>query len=322
MNGLTLVMAARDEGDEVRLTCESALESPGCPIEIVVVDDASVVPVPFLPGVRQVRVGRPLGLFAAKRMAVAMASAPAIVLSDAHVRFRPGWAAALVDAVSAKPDGVHVAYCVGPFHRPGDGPLESWEPDLSAVWGRSPYRGANLVVRRDPQPAKGESKAKPLKIMEGVWQSRRLDGAVPCPMGSVYGLSREWWIRTDMLAGMWGWGGQEPYMALATWLAGGEVLLLPSVTVCHMFHSAAPYPPNHAAVWLNKMLLAAAFPPPDIAAKLLAELAAAHAPAFAGFDMHAATRVRRRFDIVRRPGSWEFLRERFPEIVYEEGGRS
>jgi len=122
----------------------------------------------------------------------------------------------------------------------------------------------------------------------------------------------------DMLEGLQIWGGQEPDMALRTWLAGGEVLLLNSVHAAHVFRKATPYPPDTAAIWRNRMRLAAVLPPLAIGEALLNELAAKHPGPARTFDIEAAKAARRRFDEVRAPNSWEAWFERFPGgVVYQ-----
>ena len=307
MNALTLIMAARDEGDEPALTCASALESPGAPVEVLVMDDGSRIPVPPIPNVRVRRSDAPWGLFESKRIGVALASSAVVVVCDAHVRFSPGWAAAMLDASLSKPDAVHVALC------------RSLRSDFKDTQSGL-YWGANLMVRgwgtktkRDPKGV--ETREPELKWLEGIWQSAAREGAVPCPMGSAYCTTKGWWERVDMLAGLQAWGGQEPDMALRTWLSGGEVLLLPSVTAAHVFRKKAPYPADGLAVRRNRMWMAAVLLPEDVGGRVLAEMTAKFPGAARGLDLVAARRARARFDEVRRAGAWEGYIGRFPAGV-------
>lgn len=302
---VTLIMASRDEGDEVTRTCQSAIDNATGPIQIIVIDDGSVKPATVPSGVNLHRLEKPIGLFAAKRLAVEGALSEAVILTDAHVRFEPGWDGEFAEAVGHRPDAVHVAYSSGLMNADAD---PDWVPDVSKAKGT--YYGANFVVRRN-DPKKG------LRILEGVWQGKRKEGAIPCPMGSVYGISKTWWNRVDMLAGLCVWGGQEPDMALRTWLAGGEVLLIPTVRTAHVFRKKTPYPSDPTAIWMNRMYMAAVLPPPAIGEALLNELASKHAGAARMFDIGEATEARKRFDAVRAPNSWDAWLERFPEIVNE-----
>lgn len=255
-----------------------------------------------MPGVRLHRVEEPLGLFAAKRLAVTMASAGNVVISDAHVRFHPGWDAEYESVIGDAPNVLHVAYSSGLKEEKGVIP--------TLPMAKGTYYGANLVVRRN-DPKKG------LRILEGAWQHRRRDGAIPCAMGSVYGTSKAWWERVDMLHGLRTWGGQEVDLSLRTWLSGGEVRLAPGVKTAHVFKSVAPYPADVNAIHMNRMLMATVFPPLPLAESLLNELAAAHPRAAKMFDFKAAQDARRRFDCVRIVAAWDALIERFPEIVCE-----
>jgi|GEM_PF-3539141 len=299
---VTLIISSRDENGEVVRTCQSALDAATGPVEIIVIDDGSKRPAKVPEGVRLHREIKPLGLFAAKRLAVGMAKTENIVISDAHVRFHPGWDEEYQHAIGAKPDAVHVALSSGLMEEKGV------IPELAKAKGT--YYGANFVVRR-------KADKKGLRILEGVWQHKRQEGPIPCPMGSVYGTSKSWWEHVDMLAGLQVWGGQEPDMAMRTWLAGGEVRLLPSVKTAHVFKTKAPYPSDVGAIHQNRMLMATVFPPQDVAEALLNELAKNHRNAAKRFDFPAAVAARERFDKIRVAGSWEAWLERFPEIHYE-----
>lgn len=299
---VSLIISSRDEDGEIARTCESALSAADGPVEIIVIDDGSRKPVTDIPGAKVHRLDMAIGLFASKRMAVGMASTDSIIISDAHVRFHPGWDEEYMHAIGAKPDAVHVALSSGLKEEKGV------TPTLEMAKGT--YYGANFVVRR-------KDDKKGLKILEGVWQHRRREGAIPCPMGSVYGTTRKWWERVDMLAGLDKWGGQEPDIALRTWLAGGEVRLAPTVRTAHVFKTKTPYPPDTRAIHRNRMFMATVFPPLPVAQKLLDELAKNHPRAASQFDFAAAQAARKRFDDVRAPGSWEAWLERFPEIVCE-----
>lgn len=300
---VSLIISSRDEGDEITRTCQSALDAATGPVEILVIDDGSKKPAVVPEGVRLHRVDKPLGLFAAKRLAVGMVKTDNIVISDAHVRFHPGWDEEYQRAIEAKSDVVHVA--LSSSLSPEE---EGVIPELAKA--RGTYYGANFVVRR-------KDDKKGLKILEGVWQHKRREGAIPCPMGSVYGTSRAWWDHVDMLAGLQVWGGQEPDIAMRTWLSGGEVRLLPSVKTAHVFRTKTPYPSDVGAIHLNRMLMATIFPPRDIAQALLNELAKTHPRAARRFDFSAAQEAREKFDTIRTPGSWDAWLERFPEIFWQ-----
>jgi len=170
-----------------------------------------------------------------------------------------------------------------------------------------------MVVRRE-RDEKGN-----LRVLECCWQSKlRGDEPIPAAMGSCYTTTKSFWEKADMLAGLRVWGGAEPDMSLRAWLCGGGVRLVTQANHVHLFRKAAPYPPDCAGIWFNRMRMAATLCPREVGLPLRDELAAIH-PASAkllGADPHLV-RDALRFDEVRRPGSWGEYLERFPQIVYE-----
>jgi hypothetical protein len=96
----------------------------------------------------------------------------------------------------------------------------------------------------------------------------KLDGdIVPCLIGAFYVAKKDFYVRingwdTDGTHnnGHKYWGGLEPWISIKTWLAGGEVRVIDTIDVGHVYYRI-PSVMTHRGVradfrWYNKLFMA------------------------------------------------------------------
>lgn len=80
------------------------------------------------------------------------------------------------------------------------------------------------------------------QVLEGVWAPELTgdDYELSCLMGACYFFNRDWFFKIGGLKANKQWGGEEPYLSLKTYLAGGSIRMMKSVRIGHKFHSGRP----------------------------------------------------------------------------------
>lgn len=214
---VSVVYAARQEGDEVMKTVESALAAATGPIEAIVVDDASTdgscdhVEEQNAPGkaVKLIRLSSPVGAGMARNIGFAAARGRVVVSSDAHMR-----------------------YPAGLWHEVGGFCIEKQAiacPGCAAMFGGPQGWGAQLNYHRDG------------KIGCSYYRTK---GVKPEPttgvLGACYFLPREIFdelARWPSTMGLWGYEEST----LNTWaiMHGYPIFCFPKYTVRHLYRSEA-----------------------------------------------------------------------------------
>ena len=167
--------------------------------------------------------------------------ADVVVVTDGHMRFRPGCIEALVAHVRANPEHVACARCnhgapywEGALYCGAEQHFHSTEPG-NQFW---------------PLPAK--------------WRSVGTLGKIGALMGACYAFRRD--VYMDRLRAPWqhgtGWGYDEEVLSACTRIAGGEIMLLP-VDAAHLYQAGPTYQPDPRealGVWANRLRLARMLP--------------------------------------------------------------
>jgi glycosyltransferase involved in cell wall biosynthesis len=130
---VSVVIAAWDDYVSMLPACvESALSQSGVGVQVIVVDNASTVPLPWLAeGVEIVSTGRRLSAGAARNVGLGRVCAPVVLFLDADDALLPGALALLSGMLAAEP---RAAAAIGKH----------------LLW--SPSSGRELVVNRSPRP--------------------------------------------------------------------------------------------------------------------------------------------------------------------------
>jgi glycosyltransferase involved in cell wall biosynthesis len=257
---LSIVMPYLNEGEEPYLTALNILETtrPG-EVEIIAVDDGSNEPHTspgILPQVRMFRNNMRRGSGASKHLGASMAQTPNLLIIDAHMRFRNDqWLQRIVDALEREPQTVFCTTCVQLTP-------ENMEMDKA----RTKYYGANLVLVNNDNPDASIA----AQIIEPKWAPEREgdEYEIPCVLGANYAVKAEWFGRIGGMEGLQQWGGEEAFLSLKSWRAGGACKLLKNVEIGHRFRKNATYVTPIYHMYYNKMLICRTIFPPEWAARL------------------------------------------------------
>lgn len=237
-----LITAHNESNQEIENTIKSIRQTAGDRVEIVVVDDASQLPVDLNDkNVVLIRNEERCGVGPSRHIAALRASGTHLLITDAHMRFEPGWYEKAEERIDANPQVVYNATCVG---------LSPEMMDLSK--SRSEYHGATLNIY-------GPDNHHPevMQVLEGKWLPECKDNQeIACLMGACYFVPADWFHYIGGLRMLRGWGSDEPFLAIKTWLAGGECRMLKPVRIGHQFREKSVYSTQAWNLIYNKMMLA------------------------------------------------------------------
>jgi glycosyltransferase involved in cell wall biosynthesis len=237
---LSIIIAYHNEGrDFVLQTLESIKSTIDISdYEIMVVDDASEIPLEDIDGVRILRHIINKGVGAAFDTGVLFAKSKNLFLMGCDIRFTSNnWASKMLTEIENNPKSLICTSVV---------PLQKNYPDITFEVAKQYlkydlYRGAFIKYFM----SEGEKK----DILEASWMPREFlplrrsdyiaptkSYEVPCILGAAYGVSKKWYKYID---GFWGhkfWGTLEPYISLKSYLFGGNCLVAPQIETAHIFN--------------------------------------------------------------------------------------
>lgn len=255
MNLSVLISSHNEQLAEINASIRSIRATAGDKVEVVVVDDATPMPVSLEDKkALLIRTESRCGVGAARHLAALHASGDYFLICDAHMRFEMGWLDKALKRIVGRQTTIHNASCVA---------LEIGQMDMAKA--THTYHGATLNIF-------GPDKNKPgaTQILEGNWLPSREGDDFPlaCIMGANYFMSAEWFFHIGGLRMLKGWGTDEGLLSIKTWLAGGECRMMKSVRIGHQFRHTAPYPTEASSLIYNKMMLALTCLPLNMAWKL------------------------------------------------------
>lgn len=244
---LSVVIASRAE-QHLEATIRSARETAGARIEVVVVfDGGTEQEAEACTADHCVVFKAPRGIGAARHAGIQRAAAPVVVITDAHMVFQPGWAAAFLAHLKQK---AHARDLVC-------GQMRSMSQYGVIEDGSVYYSGAKIYTRSRTQ--NGEC-----LILTAAWH-RQPAGPIGAVMGALYGFRRQWYLDMgEPLAPLLGWGMDEEMLSIGSWICGGRVVLL-NVWAAHLMKTSAnmnytPEPDHNRRIWLNRFRMAELVP--------------------------------------------------------------
>lgn len=262
MYKLSIVIPCRNDFAELNHTIASIRQTAGNRPEIVAVDDQSEIPfVSNDPKTIVIRNIERAGVAGSRHIGATYASGDWLLFIDAHMRFPPGWYEILERSINKADEGtVFCGVCAG---------LSPGNMDLSKHEGL--YHGATLNLygpdRNDPRLT---------QVFEGVWAppKKEAEYEIPCLMGAIYAMRADWFFHIGGLRLLRGWGSDEPYLSLKTWLAGGSIRLLKSFVVGHQFRTNASYTTEAWMPLFNKLVSIITLMPDAECSRLISKLPA------------------------------------------------
>ena len=229
---LSVIIGTHNEGDEVRLTCESVHDHAGCETEIVIVDDHSTdgscddlpdyVRVVKAPG--KVR----LGVAPSRNIGAGYATGAGITFLDAHMRTEPGALGRMLE--TALDRRACVAACLSNLY----GSDRVWYGSYAEIREDKARLSSRFYKRPHPNP---------------LWETN-------CFVAPGYVLPRAVFERI----GGWpsllrGWGQTEITLAVKLWLAGVPILVDQGARLQHKFRSSFPYRVRNTEVLRNNRIM-------------------------------------------------------------------
>ena len=275
-----------DDQEECEATIKSIRETAIEDVDIVVIDDGS--PVPFVtsdPKVRLFRLQHRIGSGPSRHMCAVRAKNPWVLLMDSHMRMVPGWHQEALTLSNSSPwNLMWNGQCLG---------LSPTHMDVRKPLGR--YYGAHLHFT-------GADKNNHFQVLEGKWTPEQPGDHYPigCLMGANYFVNREWFMHIGGMALLHSWGSEEPFVALKTWMAGGECRVAKKIETGHQFRTNCRAVSRTGAYIYNKILVAQTCLPEAAARVLVADLSRQYLVP----GDHAVARV--------------MIKERLPQIEIEK----
>lgn len=211
---ISVVVVARNEGDQLVRTVQQYAETLPSSSEIIVVDDGSSDgSCERLPADARIRVvrGTGKGVAQARNRGARRARGDLLVFSDAHLELPPGWWKPLASRAARKGVG-GVAPAINSIRRP------------DRVGHGLRFLGADLDVK-------------------WLWRQTGRPHRAPLIPWCCTVMHRNVFEATGGFdEGMTGMGSIDNEMSLRLWLLGYELWVVPAVVVGHLFRRTRPYP--------------------------------------------------------------------------------
>lgn len=216
---ITVIMAFRNEGDEVSLTCKSARDTAGDRIDIICVDDCSDDGRDYRSelskyNVRYHRNIMRMGSSQGKETGVSLCKTPYFIILDAHCRFyTKDWLGILERTILSNPDTTLYCCACQYFHNEED------HQDPKHVIAYGAYFGH----KKD-------------RLLRAEWNTRRLSDEpfeIPAIMGANYVCNKAWWEKINGFRGLVLYGREEEFISLKCWMLGGKCMCIPSIVTGH-----------------------------------------------------------------------------------------
>lgn len=232
----SIVIAARNEGANVRRTVQGLLEVPaGAEFEIVLIDDGNddgsfdfLREEPFASDarLRSRRFEDSAGCIVARHEGATMARGEQLLFLDAHVSAPPGWLAELSAAVERW------------------GPKSAISPDIAGL----------DVERWTAHPSSGKALGIDEKL-DFVWRSGAYPNRlVPTVLGCFMIMRRDFYFEIGGFdLGIRQWGCEFIDLILKVYAAGGVCYYEGSPVVGHLFRQSFPYPMRFREIVYNKL---------------------------------------------------------------------
>lgn len=227
---LSIVITACNDATELVATINSIRATAGDAPEILVVDDGSANAVTFimqpewLRGAKVITNAFRCGVGPSRHIGVQHATGKWVLIMDSHMRLPLHWYEKTMCRIQGKDKTLYSCSMLG---------LDKDHLDLDNP--KQVYHGATLnLCGKDPN----DPKATKLQVLEAVWNKPPApedDAEILLPMGASYLCRRNWFLELDPLRFLRGWGSDEVMLGLKAWLSGGEVRLLKSVRIGHIY---------------------------------------------------------------------------------------
>lgn len=239
---LTIIITCLDDYQECQSTIASIRSTAGDKPEIIVVDDASQIPLTLEDkNCLLLRNEERAGVAGSRHLAALHATGDLLLLVDAHMRFENGWYEAAMQRAKDRPTTMHCCTCIH---------LTPGNMDMAKAKGE--YNGASINFY-------GPDRNKPdlTQFVEGIWLPPKPgdDFPIACVMGASYLMPKDFFLHVGGLRLLRDWGYDEPYLSLKWWLAGGDIRILKTVRIGHQFRQQSSYRTDTWKLWYNRLVI-------------------------------------------------------------------
>ncbi len=234
---LTVIIAARNEGEEVTNTLDSLFATIDKSVEVILINDHSDTdkfpePEPR-PGLEVIHNKLPdYGLFDAIRVATDIMKADKFFFCNCRSRFTPGWAEVFIKALNRNEQTIFT---------PISKTLSYDQLDMDKA--NSLY-GAKCVKYNEDRDLK-------------FFQTQAITDKKESPvtwLGGM-GVNKKWWLKLGGLKPLMTRGAMNSFTSLKCWKAGGEVKVL-DVEIGNIYREYTSYPVTESDQIYNYAALA------------------------------------------------------------------
>lgn len=259
MNELTVIIAFRNEGEEVATTVAEIKKTAEDLVDIILVNDASEDQYPYQEIVRKydhiryIENPKREGCAASRETGIQACRTPYLLIIDAHMRFYPNqWWIQIIAAIKTDPRAIYCCRCV------------VWDYETKQERDTpSPYGAYLNLTDKDYT-----------RILDVHWitddlypQETIID--IPCILGACYAASVEYWHYLRGLEGLKLYSYDETYISLKAWMEGGKCKLLKEVAIGHLFRQKFPYQISHNEFVYNRLFIASTLLPEELKQKIM-----------------------------------------------------
>lgn len=251
-NQLTAVITFKNEGSEVRTTVDEIHRTCGDAVHIHLIDDASDDGYDYQAvsddyGCRLDRFGVSRGPSMNRHLAAMEATTPYVLFLDAHMRFyENNWHKVMIDTIRKDPESIYST-----ISKPLD--AEGRPKDTAQGYG--------AYVAFDHEEIS--------KSFRPIWNNKPLDHTetpmIPCILGATYCFDTKFYKKIHGYYGLKHYGGEEPFISIKAWRAGGRCRLINAITIGHIYRTAEerPWSPELNAFWRTRLVYHALLFPLD-----------------------------------------------------------
>ena len=249
MKELSIVIPFMNEGENLKRTLISIMETATCPIDIIAINDNSTDDYPYMEleksfGIRMIENDKRIGPAACREMGISAIETPYLLTVDAHMQFyKNDWCNAIIKQLRKRTNSI---YCCQTRVL-----NENWEIEAGTPFG------ARINFTDDEKLLEPEWVYEDISPESGLIE-------IPCVLGATYFTSKSYWKYLRGLEGLKMYGNEEPYISVKAWLEGGGCFLLKEIAIGHVYRKVLPFSDGITYRIYNKLLIAETLFPTDL----------------------------------------------------------
>lgn len=216
--GLSVITTIRGDEPRAEQTLVNMAQKAGCPVEVIAVFDGQMPPHEELPCDQLLVHTTPRGIGPSRHRGIKAAKYSVVLLVDAHMDFEQDYGKIILNHYRLKKHAKDVTCgrCIPAL------------ADLTPMSGSEGYTGARFTL-------KSEETGGEKWCLSGKWADQEVNSEIGCVFGACYAFTKKWYDEIgEPLNLLNGWFGDEEYLSIASWLAGGRCYLL-DYWVSHFF---------------------------------------------------------------------------------------